>query len=150
MQRTAFIQLTVSAVLFFALIMGAAYVFLVPLGQRNVRGVAPLLGDFMEAGRDRDLVAGHALFSVDGLSNYSREDLADYYDERHLFEGYDRLKVTSFESTPNPDPFVSQTAKAAAIVHYENGPPARLDAELDFEETAWRIRSVGIARGDEP
>jgi hypothetical protein len=146
MQRSAFIQLTVAAVLFFVLIMGAAYVFLVPLGQRNVRGVAPVLGEFMQAGRDLDVVTGHSLLSRRGLATYSREDLAEYYAMRNLFEGYDRLKVTSFEVKPNNDPFVPETAKAAAIVHYDEGPAARLDVELDFEETAWRIRSFGIAR----
>jgi hypothetical protein len=150
MQQSAFIQLSIAAVLFFILIIGATYLFMMPLRQGSVRGVAPLLGGFMEAGRDRDVLAGHALFSAQGLTNYSRDELADLYAERRLFEGYDRLKVTSFETYPNDDPFVPKTAVVAAVVHYDTGQPARLEAELDLEETTWRIRTVRYSRDPNP
>ncbi|MFN2115204.1 MAG: hypothetical protein ACK2T6_05780 [Anaerolineae bacterium] len=146
MQRTAFVQLTSAVLLFFVIVMVAAYVFMVQVGRRDVRGVAPVLGGFMEAGRDSNVVAGHSLLSSRGLADMSREDLAALYADRHLFAGYDRLRLTSFSSAPSDDPFVSETATVAAIVEYDDGLPARLDAQLDLEDTTWRIQSISIAR----
>jgi|GEM_PF-5365611 len=150
MQQRAFVQLTIAAVVFFVIVVAAAFLFVAPLRGPGIRGVAPVLGAFMEAGRTQDVLAGHALLSVRGLRQHSRDDIADLFAQRQLFEGYRRLKVTSFTMEhSDEDPFVTTTAKVVAIAYYSDGPPAQVEADLDYDDTDWRIRRIRVIRAQE-
>ena len=149
MQQRAFVQLTIATVVIFVVVMAAAFLFVAPIGGPGIRGVAPVLGAFMEAGQRDDGLAGHALLSVRGLRVYSREDVAALFADRRLFEDYARLRVTDFTMEEQDDPFVSVTARTTAIVEYHDGPPGRIEADLDYDETDWRVRRIDILRGTE-
>jgi hypothetical protein len=102
----------------------------------------------MQSGEDQNVITGHALYSVEGLRRTSRDDLADLYGQRHLFEGFERVRVTSFERVPSDDPLAPEMAVARALVFYDTDPPAQIDARLDADASGWRIRTIHIARGE--
>ena len=148
MQQQALVQLIVAGVLMATLCLGAALAYVYGFGHRSVRSVAPVLGTFMRAGADGNLTEGHRQMSLDGMADVSRDELAEIYGLRDLFDGFDHVQVDSFRIEPSDQPGDMETATVTATVYYDSRPPALLEATMDLEPSGWRIRSIRLSRGD--
>ena len=100
----------------------------------------------MQAGVDRDALAGHQYFSAAGLRMVPIDEVRAIYAHRDLFEGYRNVQVESFRIAPRLDASAPETAVVVATVHYAEGPSGRIDATLDLEQTGWRLRSIALVR----
>lgn len=148
MQQQALVQLIVAGILMAALCIGAAFLYAYGFGHRNVRSMAPVLGAFMRAGADGNLIEGHRLLSVEGMVTTPRDQLAEIFGQRELFDGFDQVRVTSMHITTPEMSGGLETATVTASVYYLDRTPAQLEATMHYEPSGWRIRSFQLSRDD--
>jgi hypothetical protein len=150
MQQQAMVELIVGGVLMALVVIGAAWFVLVRANSRGIGAVMPVLGSFMEAGVANDVLRGHALFSNGGIVEYTRDDLAALFDQRDLFDSFQRLQARSFQHLPRREVTRVDQVRLTVDVYYATHEPARMDVLLDREETVgWRIRWIKITRDEQ-
>ena len=146
MYNQVFVRLIVAATITFVVIFAAAYVYLVPLGQRSVRNVLPVADGFMRAAAAGDTVSARLLLSSDTLRDSAAID--QLLAQPALFAGYDGLVTRSFEMLPPAQTGGVDMATLGATVRYVDGPPAQLHAVLVLENEAWRINDLRLTPSD--
>jgi hypothetical protein len=145
MYNQVFVRLLIAATITFVVIFVAASLYLLPLGQRSVGAVVPVVDDFMRAGAAGDTLAARLLLSSDALGSPGRADMDRLLGQADLFAGYDGLATESFELLPSAERGGTDMAALRATVHYTGAPSARLDAVLVLENDRWRINDLRIA-----
>jgi len=146
-QQALFTQLIGGGFLFLFLLLGAFYLgYLRPRAKFNAGAVRPILVAYMEAGKAADSLNAHRLFSEDGMRSMSREDLDAAFDDRSLFDGYNDLQVTSFTHLPAGTVVANDVARVSGVVTYGDQAPATLEAEMELDNEAWRLRSITLSR----
>jgi hypothetical protein len=148
MQQQALFQLIVGGILVAVLCVGMAYVSFGGLGRRNVRSVAPVIESFMRAGADANALAGHSLYSAEGLREVTRQDVDALFARRDLFDGFRNVSVSSLRFAPGTGPAIPESATVIAVSHYDHAAPARIVAQLDLDPSGWRLRSIRITRDE--
>lgn len=148
MQQQAMVQLIVGGVIMALLCAGSAFVYVVGFGPSSMRNVPPLLAAFMRAGAEGDVLAGHSLFSDEGLRISQTDRVSNLFAERDRYEQFDYVRVESFRTHPASSPGRPETATVVATVYYTDGRPGRIDAELDLDPRGWRIRAIQVVRAE--
>jgi hypothetical protein len=146
MQQSAFLQLLLSGVVLFLVLMAAAWFLVIPRGVRSRWAVAPVLTEFMKAGAKQDALAGHILLSDRGIRTYSPKDVAALFAQRTYFQGFSGLRVRTMRMVPRRSESEPEAADVTATVNYASAQPATLTARLELQEGDWRIASVAVNR----
>lgn len=152
MYNEVFVRLIVAAIVTFAVIFGAAYLYLAPLGARSIRAVVPVLDAFMAAASQHDDVGVRRLLSADLVRSGRLPAIEALMAQPTLFAGYEGLTVESFRMLPATDaPALiggsagrSDMAHVRATVRYTDGSRARLDAVLVLENEVWRVNDLTL------
>lgn len=144
MYNQVFVRLIVAAVITFVVIFGAAYLYLVPLGQRSVGAVVPVVDGFMRAAAAGDTRTAWSLLSADVVTSEGRTAMAQLLAQNRLFAGYDGIETESFRMLGRTDAASPDMAALRATVRYLGTAPAQLDAVLVLENDRWRINDLRI------
>jgi hypothetical protein len=147
-QREVAGRLIIGGLIFGLLVLGAAYLSVVPGGKLRPAAVQPLLESYLEAGKSRSLWGAHRLYSKRGLREVNRQAVFVDLEERGFFEPFSEIVIVDFDAFESRagDPDISHEARLGASILYENGSIGRIDAQLDLEENIWRIRDISLSR----
>ncbi len=147
-QQEMFLRVMVAAVITFAVVLAAAFLYVAPLGQKSIRAVVPVVHEFMLAAEDGDVVRAHTTYSSRALKTTTQEDIAELLSQREVFEDYKGVQLTSFYLQPGSSDVEPDTATVDGIVSYESQPPTALRAQLALEGESWRIDWIEIGTDD--
>jgi len=140
-----FVRLVVAATVTFTVIVGAALLYVVPLGRHSPRGIVTTLDRFMTAGAAGDTVAGRLTLSSDLLRPTRLPAVDGLLATPQRFYGYSGLQLRSHRIIPAQEVGgIFDTATATAIVRYDDGTTATLGAVLVLEDDTWRINDLRL------
>jgi hypothetical protein len=148
--QQAFVRLLLAALVTFAVILGAAFFYVVPLGSDSPGAVAPVLGRFAQAAADGDQLAMRLQLSTDALQSGRADTLALLGAAPWPLAGYRRLTIDHFERL-GPDPRGQDMVNTVARIELEGAAPGQLQAVLVLEGDDWRINdAIYIPPGGAP
>lgn len=152
LQRLAAFQLLLGGLFLIGLTIAAVWLVLQPQGLVRESAVVPLLDAYMQAGRDHQSFAAHALYSERGLEESSYEGVVSQIGQREAFEGYREIEIIGFTARPVfEDEGPSHEAEVTARIRYDGGgPEGELVARLDLDGNVWRIRHIEVSRANFP
>lgn len=147
-QRQAMILLVGGGFVFLLLVLGAFYVAVMrPTAQRSGAEVRPVIEAYLQAGRNGSAHSAHRLFSEAGIRTTPLEQIAAAFEQRDLYEGFEAVRIRSFERLPGGSMSPNELARAEGIVLYAAPlPAAAFSAELEREREVWRLRWIQVQR----
>jgi hypothetical protein len=146
MYNDVFLRLLLGALVTFAVIIGLAFVYLVPLGPRSERAVVSVVDLFIRRAAQGDALNARRLLSTDYLQSERVEEVDRLLRLPQRLYDYDRLANVDFRLL---EPAQAGEGDAMASVHaavrFHEGAPGTLDAVLVQENDSWRINDLVYA-----